>query len=78
MDLSILYFKGPQVQISKFYSISVPEDCFYLSKLNSAEIDEMLHYAAFHLGLHCLPKYLSNGIQNEIGNSKRSKISFLQ
>ena len=24
---------------------------------NSADPDEMLHYAAFHLGLHCLPKY---------------------
>ena len=25
---------------------------------NSADLDEMQHYAAFHLGLHCLPKYL--------------------
>ena len=24
---------------------------------NSADTDEMKHYAAFHLGLHCLPKY---------------------
>ena len=24
---------------------------------NSADPDEMLHYAAFHLGLYCLPKY---------------------
>ena len=24
---------------------------------NSVDPDEMLHYAAFHLGLHCLPKY---------------------
>ena len=23
---------------------------------NSADPDEMQHYAAFHLGLHCLPK----------------------
>ena len=29
----------------------------------------MLHYAAFHLGLHCLPWYLFAGIQNE--KSKR-------
>ena len=28
---------------------------------NSADPDEMQHYAAFHLGLHCLPKYLSKG-----------------
>ena len=25
---------------------------------NSADPDEMQHNAAFHLGLHCLPKYL--------------------
>ena len=24
---------------------------------NSEDPDEMLHDAAFHLGLHCLPKY---------------------
>ena len=24
---------------------------------NSADPDEMPHYAAFHLGLHCLPRY---------------------
>ena len=29
--------------------------------------DEMPSYATFHLGLHCLPKYLFTGIQNEIG-----------
>ena len=72
MDLFILYFKGPQVEISKFYYISVPEDCFYLSKLYRADPDEMLH----HLGLHCLTKYLSTRIQNEEGNSKCSKSSF--
>ena len=30
----------------------VPEDCFYI---NSADPDERLDYAAFHLGLHRLP-----------------------
>ena len=30
---------------------------------NSAEPDEMQHYAAFHLGLHCLPKYPFRGFQ---------------
>ena len=29
----------------------------FLSKANSVDPDEMPHYAAFHLGLHCLPKY---------------------
>ena len=29
---------------------------------NSADPDEMQHYAAFHLGLHCLPKNLFRGL----------------
>ena len=29
---------------------------------NSADPDEMQHYAAFHLGLHCLPSYHHNQI----------------
>ena len=32
-----------------------------------ANTDEMTHYAAFHLGLHLLQKYLFRAIQNEIG-----------
>ena len=28
---------------------------------NSEDPDEMPHYAAFHLGLHCLPKYPLRG-----------------
>ena len=32
-------------------------------KAKSADPDEMLHDAAFHLGLHCLPKYPFRGIQ---------------
>ena len=32
---------------------------------NSADPDEMPPYAAFHLDLHCLPKYLFTGIENE-------------
>ena len=35
----------------------------YFILANSADPDEMLPYAAFHLGLHCLPKYLFNVIQ---------------
>ena len=40
---------------------------------NSADSDEMPPYAAFHLGLHCLPKYLLTGIQNEKGEVKLKK-----
>ena len=31
----------------------------------SADPDKMSHYAAFHLGLHCFPKYRFVCIQNE-------------
>ena len=42
---------------------------------NSADLDKMLPYAAFHLGLHCLPKYLFTGTQNEKYLSKYSEPS---
>ena len=35
---------------------SVHEDCFVILA-NSADPDEMMHSAAFHMGLHYLPKY---------------------
>ena len=35
--------------------------CFILA--NSADPDEMQHYAAFHLGFQCLPKNLFRGFQ---------------
>ena len=44
-----------QVVISKSSCTSVPDDCFYLGK-QCRHPDEMLHYAAFHLGLHCFHK----------------------
>ena len=37
--------------------------------MNSADPNEMLQYAVFHLGLHSLPKYLSASIQNEKGKT---------
>ena len=49
MELPNLYFKGFLVKISVL--ISVPEDCFILA--NSEDPDEMLPYAAFHLGPNC-------------------------
>ena len=51
---SIVYIEGSRVIISKeknvFFSLKMD---FVLA--NSAVHDEMLHYAAFHLGIHCLP-----------------------
>ena len=35
----------------------------FLILANSADPDEMQHNAAFHLGLHCLPKYPFRGLQ---------------
>ena len=46
-----MYFKVSQVEFSKLLYISVPEDCFSFSKQDP-------DYAAFYLGIHCLPKYL--------------------
>ena len=58
---SIVYIEGSQVTIPK-KKISFSEDDFVIA--NSADLDEMLHYAAFHLGLHCLPKYQFLGWQS--------------
>ena len=33
--------------------------------INSTDHDEMPPYAAFHLGLNCLPKYMLTGMRNE-------------
>ena len=52
---SIVYTEGSQVIIEKknvFLSLKID---FVLA--NSADPDEMPHNTAFHLGLHCLPKY---------------------
>ena len=49
MGLSIVHFKGTYVQFHKFW-------CILSQKVaNSGDPDEMQHYAAFHLGIHCLP-----------------------
>ena len=46
-----------QVIIFKKYSILLSEDLFSFTFKNSVDSDEMQHYAAFHLGIHCLQKY---------------------
>ena len=43
------------------YCILLSEDLFTFT--NSADSDEMQHYAAFHLGLHCLQKYSFRGLR---------------
>ena len=64
----IVHFVFQGVACHNFYKMDgvfLPEDCFIL--VNRAVTDEILPYvpyAAFHLGLHCLPKYLFTSIQN--------------
>ena len=54
-------------------AIRVKKDIVFLSLkivsvlTNSADPDEMLRYAAFHLGLHCLSKYLFRGFRSKKG-----------
>ena len=38
-----------------------------LAFTNSVDPDEMQHFAAFHLGLHCLQKYPFKGFPNTKG-----------
>ena len=53
---SIVYIEGSQVVISpqNIVCLSLKID---FASANSVDQDEMLHYVAFHLGLHCLPNY---------------------
>ena len=39
---------------------------------NSTDSDEMLPYVAFHLGLHCLPKYLFTELVARLKRVKHS------
>ena len=62
---SIVYIEGSQVIISKQYYISFSEDHFVFP--NSADLDEMPHYAAFCQGIHCLPRYPFRGFWFTMG-----------
>ena len=63
MELSILFFRGSKFLLNDVF-LSLKIDFAFA---NSADLDEMLPYAAFHLGLHYLPKYLFTRTQNEKG-----------
>ena len=59
--LPIVFFKGLQVEFLNndvLLSLKV-----VLILANRADPDEMQHYAAFHLGFHCLPKYQFRSFQ---------------
>ena len=42
------------------------------------QADEMPHFAAFHLGLHFLPKYTFRGLQNTKGYYKHIDNKFIE
>ena len=50
-----MHFNGSKLDFSEIWCISVLED-FVIILANSADPDEMQHYAPFQLGLHCLQK----------------------
>ena len=57
MDCPFCIFKGTQVKVSKInYDVFLSLKVVLILIANSADPDELQHYAAFHLGLHCLPK----------------------
>ena len=62
------YIKYYKVHLAKFLNYDVFMSLKFVFMLaNSADPDEMPPYAAFHLGRHCLPKYLFTRVQSEQG-----------
>ena len=65
---SIVYIEGLRVIVSQnivFLSLNID-----LVLANSADADEMPHPAAFHLGLHCLPKHPFRGFWSTKGRAR--------
>ena len=56
-----MQFNGLQVDFLNYDAVLSLKIVLTLAK--SADPDEMQQYAAFHLGLNCLPKYQSRGFQ---------------
>ena len=69
MGQPIVYFDGVQVEFFKLICSFVPEDA-------NIDPDEMQHNAAFHLGLHCLPKHPFTWVI--VQNPKPSEIQILK
>ena len=57
------YLGVSDFNFKRLYSLF--KDHFTLT--NNVDPDEMQHYAAFHLGLHCLQKYSFRGFPNAKG-----------
>ena len=56
-----MYFKGHRYNFLNYDVFSSLKVVLIL--VNSADPNEMQHYAAVHLGLHCLLKYLFRSFQ---------------
>ena len=74
MGLSIIYFKESEVKIQNNYELQSLRIVIILA--NSVDPDEMPHFAAFHLGLHCLPKYPLRGFLYTKGQTWASSRDF--
>ena len=64
-----MHFKGSQVESFKIDVFLY--FCFFILA-NNAEPVDVQHYAAFHLGLHCFPKYPLRGFQCTMGEKLNS------
>ena len=64
-DCPVYIIKGHQPKFPNYQSFLTVKIFFTLT--NSADLDEMPHFAAFHLGLHYLPKYRFMGFQYIMG-----------
>ena len=64
---SIIYIQGSQVIYFLNLCLSLKIE---FSLANGVDPDEMLYYAKFHLGLHCLPKYSLRGFSVGCGQNK--------
>ena len=67
IKLGIVHFtylgvSGYNLKKNVFFCLNI-----FLTFTNSVDPDEMQHYAAFHLGLHCLHKYLFMDFPNTKG-----------
>ena len=65
--LGIVHCTYPGVSGYNFQKIVFFYLQIFFTFTNSVDPDEMQHYAAFHLGLHCLQKYLFGVFMNTKG-----------
>ena len=68
IGLSILHIEGSQITFFFRKAIAFLSLKINIVSANSADSDKIPHYVAFHLGRHCLPKYMLSGFQSTLGN----------